>query len=112
MRTLFSGFCLFAAVLTAAPHPSQCVTVTVKKVDSAHWEEHTVNACNTAFPEVAVLVKFFNDDWERIGVSGFVMNYVAPYERGRKIFEVPADVGKFSHVGVRAITDHAADALR
>lgn len=95
-----------------AEHPAQCLTVDVHRVDAGHWEQVSENHCARELPVAVVMVKFFNANWERIGVAAFVAYHVAPHEKLRKTFEVDRDLKGFEYVGVRAISDDPVDALR
>lgn len=108
----FIALLLLAGPASAAPakHPSQClVVIHTQKLDASHYEALVYNRCGETIKEAAVLVKFFNAKWERVGVSGFVLNYTAPFEVVRHAFTVEQP---FTFVGVRAITDNALDSLK
>jgi hypothetical protein len=106
------GMLTWSQPLVAAEHPAKCLTVDVHRFDSHHYEQVSVNHCNQELPVAVVMVKFFNTEWERIGVSAFVAYHVAPHEKLRKIMETPGDLRDFQFVGIRAISDDPLDALR
>lgn len=104
---------ILALPLLADPHPSKCLEVQATRRGPGTWEMYAKNTCPTTIKQAAVLVKFFNPKWERVGVSGVVMHYIAPGEVVRREADAPAYLkGKFKYVGVRAITDDPLDALK
>jgi hypothetical protein len=106
---------LFASAAFAAEpkkHAWDCLTVKLSKVDDDHYLMESQNTCEQSIENAVVLVKFFDGKWNRIGVGYFAAFYVAPGERLRKRFPAPSDVRGFAHVGVRAIKEDPAEALK
>ena len=94
----------------AGKHAWDCLEVKLSKIGVAMYLQESYNRCEVEIPLAVVLVKFFDKDGNRIGVSSFVASYVAPHERLKHTF--PAPVLEFESVGVRAIKEDIAEALR
>lgn len=97
-------------ILAAAtrPHVSACIKVaSLDRIDDINWSASLENVCDYTLPLFMVEVKFFDADWNRIGVSEFGGSTIAPNEKMKTKLDVPAYVRGYKHIGVRRITDGA-----
>lgn len=105
---------ILTGAISAAPANDppvwECFKVqSLERVDNTHYRQVSQNTCPYEIKTVFVLVKFFDKDWNRIGVHYFGAGYVAPGERLQTIIEAPDYVRGFAHVGVRKITPDALE---
>jgi hypothetical protein len=99
-----------ATTPAAGKHAWDCLEVKLSKIGVAMYLQESYNRCEVEIPLAVVLVKFFDKDGNRVGASSFVAYYVAPHERLKHTFQAP--VLEFESVGVRAIKEDIAEALR
>ena len=101
------------ATVTAniAPPVWDCYKVrSLKRVSDSQYEAVAENTCGYEIRSVYVLVKFFDAEWNRIGVDAYGSAWIAPGEKQKTLLTVPDYVQKrYKHVAVRKITTDPKD---
>ena len=114
MRILL--FLLMVATACAepkTPHAWDCVKVSSAEIKGDQFIVAYQNTCPAELPQVYVLLKFFDTEWNRIGVEVFGAYYVSSGEKILFRGPVPAHLqGRAKHVGIRKISEDSQDILR